>query len=840
MCNKEWESLIAEGKLSRVAMGALLLDFRQALRGIARAPLSAGTLVLLLALGIGASALIFTAVDVLLLRPLPVFHPEELVRFGVQLSPSYTYYEHPYLYSRILRQRARSFSDVFVSWPMEMSFSAGDRLVSITGETVSGNYFSSLGLTARLGRVLTDEDEQRDASVTVISESFWQQAFAGRKDIIGQTIRLRGNPFLIVGVLRSGFIDLDLETRPDVWVTMSAGKLWFTKHDNTLAQSHIYMRLRPGISASQAESEVRSLYAAMLDAFNSGLPASAHGDSAQEARETPPTVTSIKRGVSAMRKQFGNAVGALMGGVAGLLLLVCSNAGGLMSARTETKRREAAIRMSLGASRWSMVRQTLVEALLLSSVGALGGLLIARLCGPLLLRFLPARRLLGIELIPGTLVLAFVAGACVLTAVLVGIIPAWSVSRTDLNSVIRRHSGAVSGPRVGRALVAFQVAIATALLAGSLALVRTLEAMRAQDPGFRRNKLVVMTLNPRVAGIKSEAIAQVFKDIVKRGASSPGVEGVSLAEKAPMRGVGLKASVLPAGSRITPADSLNVSMNNISLGHFENMGMRLLKGRGFVPQDNGGKPRPAIVSESFARRFFPDADLIGRTFGTGGINSVTDAKYQIVGVVNDSKYRSMRETPPPTFYLLLDDDTVRFGDGMVLYVSVRAEPTPIIRELQAMLRGIGPGLAATDVATMEQEIETSLWQERLLAALSSAFAVLSAVIAAIGLLGMLAYAVSRRRREIGIRIAVGATIQRITKMIARDAARTVLPGILCGFAIYAASARALVPLLYGVTQWNVLSFVGAVIFVTAVSAVATLIPALNAAQVEPWQVLREE
>jgi predicted permease len=832
--------MIAQSKLGRVATRSLLLDSRQAARAIARTPLSAVALVLLLAVGIGANTLIFTAVDVLLLRPLRVPHPEQLVRFGIQLSPSYTRYEQPYLYGRLLRQQARSFSDVFVAWPMEMSFSAGDRVESITGETVSGNYFSALGLTTTLGRVLTDEDEQKDAPVAVISYSFWQRAFGGRKDIVGQTIRLRGNPFLIVGVVCPGFVDLDLETRPDVWLTMSAGKLWFTKKDNALAESHIFMRLRAGVSAPQAETEVRSLYPSILDTEYSIPPVSPHGDIADEAQKEPPTVTKVSRGVSAMRKQFGNAVGALMGGVAGLLLLVCSNTGGLMLARAETKRREAAIRMSLGASRWSMVWQSLLEALLLSSAGAVGGWFIARSCGPRLMRFLPARRPLGIELQPDILVLAFVAAVCLLTALLVGVIPAWNVARTDLSSVMRRQSGTVSGPRVGRAIVAFQVAVATALVAGSLALVRTLETMRAQDPGFRRNKLIDMTLNPRMAGIKSEGIAQVFKDILQRAASLPGVEDVSLAEKAPMRGIGLKASVLPAGSRVTTADVLNVSLNAVSLGHFQNMSMRLLKGRGFMPGDDKAKPRPAIVSESLARKFFPNVDPIGQAVGAGGVNDVTKAQYQIVGILNDSKYRSMREIPPPTLFVLIDDDALRYSDGMVLYVTVRSEPTVVIGELQGMLSGIGPGLAPTDVATMEQEIDTSLWQERLLAVLSSIFAALSALIAAIGLLGMLAYAVSRRRREIGIRMAVGATIQRIAKMIARDAAWTVLPGILCGFAVYAVCARALVPLLYGIAQWNAVSFIGAVSLVVAVSALATLFPALKAARVEPWQVLREE
>ncbi len=213
---------------------------------------------------------------------------------------------------------------------------------------------------------------------------------------------------------------------------------------------------------------------------------------------------------------------------------------------------------------------------------------------------------------------------------------------------MRRQSGAVSGPRVGRALVAFQIAMATTLVAGSLTLVRTLEVMRAQDPGFRRSKLIVMTLNPRMAGIKSEGIAQVFKDILQRAATLSGVEAASLAEKAPMRGIGLKASVLPAGSRVATTDVLNVSLNNVSLEHFQNIGMRLLKGRGFVPRDDNGKPRPAIVSKSFSRRFFPNVEPIGQAVGNGGVNEVTQAKYQIVGIVNDSKYRSMREIPPPT------------------------------------------------------------------------------------------------------------------------------------------------------------------------------------------------
>jgi|GEM_PF-1050612 len=822
-----------------MAMNTLFFDLRQSLRAIAHAPLFSASLIILLALGIGANTLIFTAVDVLLLRPLAVSHPEELIRFGVQISQTYTYYDHPYLYARILRARGQSFTDVFVSWPMEMSFASGNRLESITGETVSGNFFSALGLTANLGRVLTDEDELEDASVAVISYSFWQQAFAGRKDVIGQTIYLRDNPFIIIGVLPQGFVDLDLENRPDVWVPMSAWKLWTTKPDNTLALSRIYMRMRPGVNVPQAEAEVRALYPMMLTAFYQGRPGGTP-DVNEKAKSMPPAVTSIRRGVSAMRKQFAGAVGVLMGGVGTLLLLVCANTGGLMLARAETKRREVAIRMSLGASRWTILWRTLLESLFISGVGATAGWFIARMCGPLLVRFLPARRPLGIELTPDLRVLAFVTVACVITAGLISIIPALNVVRTDLSAVMGRQSGRASGRPIARGLVAFQVTLATALLAGSLALVRTLEAIRAQDPGFRRDKLVVLTVNPRMAGVKTDEIPRIFDELLRRATSLPGVEAASLAEKAPMHGLGLKATVLPTGSHVTLADSLNVSLNSVSVGHFDNIGMHILEGRGFEPSDKGHKPGLAVVSASFARQFFPGVDPIGRTFGSGGVNAVTLPEYEIVGVVNDSKYRSMREIPPPTFYLLIDDNTLRFSDGMALYVSVRGDPAQLVQELQGMLREIGPGIAPTSIATMEQEIETSLWQERLLAALTSIFATLSAVLAGIGLFGMLAYGVSQRRREIGIRMSVGATVERIAKLIAMDAAWTVVPGILGGFVAYAACSRALASLLYGVTRWDVASIIGAVVFVVVASAVATVFPALNAARIEPWQVLREE
>jgi hypothetical protein len=284
---------------------------------------------------------------------------------------------------------------------------------------------------------------------------------------------------------------------------------------------------------------------------------------------------------------------------------------------------------------------------------------------------------------------------------------------------------------------------------------------------------------------------------------------------------------------------LNVSLNGVSLDHFANMRMRITRGRAFQAADNHGKPRPVIVSESFARQFFPGMDPIGQTFGTGGLGAVIRPDKRIVGVVNDTKYRNMRETPPPTVYSLLDDDGFGY-ERMALHVSVHGNPASTIAALTGILRGIGPGLAPTDVATMEQEIDTSLWQERLLATLSSILAVLSMVLAGLGLFGMLAWSVSQRTREIGIRVAVGASVGRIARMIAQDAAAAVAPGIVLGLAAYAACSRAVAALLYGVTPWDAISIASAAACLISVTISATLFPALRAASIQPSQALRSE
>ena len=494
--------------------------------------------------------------------------------------------------------------------------------------------------------------------------------------------------------------------------------------------------------------------------------------------------------------------------------------------------------MSLGATRFTIASQLLMDALLLSILGAAAAMFIARFGGGLLLRFLPSRWSLNLELIPDTRVLAFAAGICIATALAMSLVPALHLFRADLTALMGRGGPRRHRSRPGIALIAVQVALSAILLIGGGALLKTLHQLRNADLGLDRHNLIVMYVNPwifaRKLGQPKEMEAQVVQ-IVTQAKGLPGVDGVSITGFPQMRGMGPKMTIQPAGAFIHDSDFLNTTFNSVSVNHFQNARMRILAGRDFQPSDvNRTTQRPTIVTEGFARRFFPHQDPIGKTFGSG-MNINAKADYQIVGIVNDVRFRSMREEAAPIFYTTTD----KFGQ-MTLWVRTRVPPARMIADLRSMLASIGPGLAPSEIATMEEDIETSLWQERLIAALASVFAVASAVLVAIGLYGMLAYSVARRTREIGIRMALGARPAHMIEMISRDVLLSVGPGLILGMAVYAGCARVISPVLYGVRPMDALSIAAAIALIGIVATVAGLVPARRAISIEPSEALRQE
>jgi predicted permease len=816
---------------------------RYSLRTLARNPAFSAVIVLLLAFGIGANTLIFTAVDVLLLRDLPVDHPEQLVRLQDIHPNGFRSYTPTFsvAYRPLLLKRARALEDVFYAIDEELAMEVSGHTQSVTAQAVSGNYYSALGVHPLLGRLIGPDDDRRGGSYAVVlSYAFWRRAFNGRSNVIGEKVRLRGIPFTIVGITPRGFNHLSVEGGPDLAIPAEAEYLW--ADPRTTSQAEIFARVRPGASIAQASAEVESLYPGLVDDTASESPSEWTGaqrqDFAREEKSLRVVFDPIAHGTSVLlRKQFAVAVKVMMGAVGVLLLLVCANIAGLMLARGEASRKEIAIRLSLGATRFTVASQLLMDALLLSLLGAAGAMLIARFGGPLTLRFLPARWSLNLELLPNAGVLAFAAGICVATALAMSLVPALHLFRADLTALMGRGGQRQRRSHAGIALIALQVALSAILLTGGGALLKTLHQLRNADLGLDRRNLIVMYVNPAILQRKrdvKESLAQIAQ-IVTLAKGLPGAEGVSTTGFPQMRGMGPKISVQPAGTFIRDSDFLNTTFSPVSVNHFQNAGARILAGRDFQPSDvNKAKPAPAIVTEAFAKRFFPHQDPIGKTFGSG-MKITAKADYQIVGVINDVRFRSMREEAAPIFYTATD----KFA-SMTLWVRTRIPPARMIAELNSMLSGIGAGLAPSDVATMEQDIETSLWQERLIAALATVFAIASAILVAIGLYGMLAYSIARRTREIGIRMALGARPAHLIEMISRDVLWSVAPGLILGLTVYAACSRVISPVLYGVRPMDAISITIAIALIALVAAVAGFIPTRRAIAIEPSEALRQE
>jgi predicted permease len=819
---------------------------RYSLRTLARNPAFSAVIVLLLAFGIGANTLIFTAVDVLLLRDLPVDHPEQLVRMEEvhpsgfrSITPEFADFYRP-----LLEQRATSFSEVFSAGELEMSFQTGTQVENVVAQTVSGNYYHALGAHAEIGRTIVEEDDRTGMPYAVVlSHSFWQRAFGGRSNVLGETIRLRGAPFKIIGVMPRSFRGLDVESGPDVAIPVGAYRLWTPALVAFGAPVQMFFRLKSNVPLAQANAEVQTLHQGLVDAEIERASPPLTGQKKQEYLVSRNAIRldlqPVSRGISTLRKQFALAVKVLMGAVGALLLLVCANIAGLMLARGEAARKEIAVRLSLGATRLVVASQLMTDALVLSLLGAAGAMWIARWGGPFLLSFLPSRRPTTLELAPDVRVLAFAASACIVTALAMSIVPAFHLFRADLTGLMGRGGARRRRSRGGIALVALQVALSTMLLVGGAALMRTLNQLRSADLGEERRNLIVMMVRPEMAGIKEAEANGLLDQVVRQAQSLNGVEGVSFTGFPQMRGIGMKMTVAPTGTDIRYSDFLNTTASRVSMEHFANAGMRVIAGRGFEPADQtASKPIPAIVSKSFAARFFPKIDPLGKTFGDG-MNTTAVAVYQIVGVVNDIKFRSMREESPPIFYLPMERSKQAFY-GFALYVRTRIEPGAVIAELRSMLASVGPGLAPSEAATMEQDIETSLWQERLIAALASVFASASAVLVAIGLYGMLAYSIARRTREIGIRMALGARPSHLIEMISRDVLLSVAPGLILGLFVYAACSRVISPVLYGVRPMDALSITSAIALIAVVAAVAGLIPTRRAISIHPSDALRQE
>jgi predicted permease len=845
----------------------LLADFRYALRTLRKSPIFAGVAVLSIALGLGANTAIFTLVDQALLRLLPVKDPEQLVLLqgrgewhgnsqGDQFTQSYPLYE-------AIRDHNDVFSGMFArrNYPMQVSY--GGRTERVAGELVTGTYFPVLGVGAALGRVLTPDDDRTPGAhpVAVISYGYWRSRFAGDPNVIGQKIIVNNYPLTIVGVSQQGFDGVDISFVPQVRVpmmmavqvatTLGAGEPPLANHG--LRWVHLFGRMQPGVTIDQVKAHLQPYYHAILQQEVT-LERFAGTSADLKARFLKGSIDVLpgSQGRPGLQRTLATPLWVLMAIVIGLLLIACANVANLLLARASARQREIALRLALGASRRRIVQQLLVESLVLAVAGSALGLLLATWGASLLLGFVvDPERGATVSATPDLRILTFNFAVALLTGLLFGLAPAWQSTRPALTPTLKDQAGSVLGGgqvRLRKILVVSQVALSLLLLIGAGLFVRSLRNLLTLDPGFKTANLVSFSIDPRLNGYTPERIKELYKTLLQRLNATPGVESASVAVITVLDDNQWTSGVRVEGYRARSGEDTSASINMISPDYFKTMAIPQLAGRDFrttderttgdsLPTPAASPFRVAIANESFVKHYFGDRNPIGQHVGFGVIASAP-MPMEIVGVVKDTKYRGMREDIPLQLFLPVFEND-RPG-GVTTYVRTTSSPVTMFNLVRQTMTELDPNLPIYAMRTLDDQMNKSLSSERLMASLSSIFSVLATLLAMIGLYGVMAYTVSRRTREIGIRMALGAISGNVAWLVMREVLMLVAIGMAIAIpAVWAASSYVRSQ-LYGVTPADPLTLVAASLALAAVAALAGLLPALRAARVNPLTALRYE
>lgn len=825
---------------------AMLQDMRHGLRGLRKNRGFTAAAVLTLALGIGANTVVFSLFDAVFLRMLPVHRPEELVSMVVHIPKIGPTSIFPYVYYEALHDHATSLVATFGETGQYFHFALQDPgpAEEITVYAVTPDFFTGLGVHALYGRVLLPDDsnESQGMPAAVLSYRFWQRRFGGDPGVVnGRTMLVNGHRFMIAGVMPRDFNGLAVDTAPDVRIPLRAFPLLANVNKN-LYLLEVAGRLAPGVTRVRAEAECQALWQSTMR------------DYYRNVQKLPPRVVSelvsrgmglapLERGISFLRSRYGDVLKLLMASVVLLLLIVCTNVAGLLLERAATRQQDIAVRLAVGATRFRLMRQLLTEHLLLAALGAAGGLVVAVAGLRLVVRTLPPMRAypdpslvpLSVDVGITWRIFLFLLVLSIVTMLLFSVSPALAISRLNLDSLLRATRSS-PGVRGRQALVALQIALCTLLLTMASLFVRTFQQLHRVDPGFDTDHIATFTLNLNGYTAKT---ALFLKTLTAQVRALPGVVSVGVSSAGVMRGVGMATTVVPAGQGITPADFLNASLNNVSPEYFDTMGMRLLDGRGFIA---GDAPEPkhvghvaAVVNQAFVQRFFPNVQPVGKLFGGRTSGEVASGQYEIVGVVSDSKYRSLRAPIIPTFYTCETD-----FDQFILNVRTHTRSEAIIEPVRKTLASLEPGMPFLEVHTMAEEVDISIAGERTTAALASLFGGIASLLVGVGIYGLLAYVVTEKRREIGIRMALGAQRKHIGQLITRQTLAMTAAGIIAGLAAAFAAAPAIRSLLYGISPQDPKSLIAALIFVLLTAVAGTIFPVLRATRVDPMVALRYE
>jgi predicted permease len=714
----------------------------------------------------------------------------------------------------------------------------------ITVYGVTPEFFASIGSRPLLGRFLTADDATRNSGTppAVLSYQFWRRHFGGNiGSIAGQTLAINGHRFSIVGVMPRSFQGLSIDSGPDIRIPLSAYLLLMPDFDPDRADFAMAGRLRPGATLEEVQTECRTIwYSVMEDYYRNveKLPPESFPRLLKPGME----VESLERGTSILRDNFGDVFKLLMVAVILLVLIVSLNVAGLLLARSAVRQREMAVRLAVGGTRLRIARQLFAESILLSAFGAGGGLMVALIMTPLALRSLPTVRDMSTIIVPVSLdaglnwrVFAFLLASSAVMTILFTMSPVAALSRLSIDQVLRtaRSSGSFRGRQI---LITAQIALCTLLLAGAGLLVHSFERLRATPSGFAVDSIATF----RCGVGTSKYPPGMAEPLIERVREIPGVISAATSSSGVLRGHGVFMTAAPAGQRISRADFMNANVNQVSRDYFPTMGMHLLAGRDFIPSDTPQTKQTTaarvIVNETFVRRFFPDSNGIGKRFGTGGEGTIASASDEIIGVVSDAKYRSLRDPIHPMVYSL----NTNLDSDFMLNVRTRMPPEAMIEPVRRAVTSVAPGLGLLETETLAQAVEEITAPERMTATLASLFGMIATLLAGIGTYGLLAYAVTQRRREIGIRIALGAQPVDVGRLIAVQTFAMTATGIAIGLALAFLTAPAIRSLLYGIAPQDPTVLAEAGTFVVLIAVAATIGPMLDAVRTPAAETLRIE
>jgi predicted permease len=852
-------------------MQTLLRNLRYVVRQFRMAPVFTSAAVLTLALGIGGTTAIFTLINAVMLRSLPVSDPGRLYRVGegddccVEGGPQDRWGMFSYPLFQRLKAETPEFEEV-------AAFQAGTRRLSVRregsgtaarplrSEYVTGNYFSMLGVGALGGRVFTSNDDTpASPPVAVLSHHVWQNTYGSDPSVVGSSFIIEGHPFTVIGVAPPGFFGETLRSDPpEIWVPLQQELMLdgdgALLHQSVAAWLRMIGRLRPGASTAGMSARLTGVLRQWM-MHDSGYPPNWLADIEKLLPKQFINVVPAGAGVAEMKEEYGRSLQILLG-VCGLVLLIaCANVANLLLARGVARRGQTAVRMAIGASRRQIIMQALMESVLLAIGGAVAGLVVAMGTSRLLLALaFQSSHFLPISTRPSLIVLAFAFVLALITGIIFGAAPAWFATRTDPSDALR-GSGRGSSDRSSfarKALLVVQATLSVVLVAGATMLARSLNKLEHQDFGYKVQGRVLVALHSPPATYSQPKLAALYRQLEERLVHLPGVQGAGLALYNPLTDNWGEMILVEGHPAPKMSEESGASWDRVSADYLQNLGIPVLRGRAFTAADNETTAPVAVVNQAFVKRFFKsDEDPVGQHFGLDLPENV--GTFRIVGVVGDAKFASWGLSRParPMFYVPLAQNVEykqdlmqriervsHFIDGIMLVTN--ASPGTLEPQLTRMLSEIDPNLTINSVRTMQQQIDYSFEQERSVAGLAGLFGVVALLLAAVGLYGVTAYTVAQRTQEIGIRMALGADRANVVQLVLRGAGKRVLLGLVLGVPLAIGAGRLISAQLYGVSHWDPLALIVAAGALAISAFVAAMIPASRAASISPMTALRTE